>query len=96
MGRRGASAAARWVLAYPPASRGADFSGFPLTNGTPEFITQVFETSVGSLEFDSASFASFQATGGVPESSTWAMMLLGFAGLGFAGYHKAREPRAAT
>ena len=26
----------------------------------------------------------------VPESSTWAMMLLGFAGLGFAGYRKAK------
>ena len=26
----------------------------------------------------------------VPEPSTWAMMLLGFAGLGFAGYRRAR------
>ncbi len=26
----------------------------------------------------------------VPETSTWAMMMLGFAGLGFAGYRKAR------
>ncbi len=26
----------------------------------------------------------------VPESSTWAMMLLGFASLGFAGYRRAR------
>ena len=25
-----------------------------------------------------------------PEPSTWAMMLLGFAGLGFAGYRKTR------
>jgi hypothetical protein len=32
----------------------------------------------------------------VPESSTWAMMLVGFAGLGFAGYHGAREQRAAV
>jgi hypothetical protein len=32
----------------------------------------------------------------VPEPSTWAMMLLGFAGLGYAGYRGAREPRAAT
>jgi hypothetical protein len=30
-----------------------------------------------------------------PEPSTWAMMLLGFAGLGFAGYRRARA-RAAT
>jgi PEP-CTERM motif-containing protein len=32
---------------------------------------------------------------GTPEPSTWAMMLLGFAGLGFAGYRKARSARAA-
>jgi hypothetical protein len=27
----------------------------------------------------------------VPEPSTWAMMLLGFAGLGFAGYRRAER-----
>jgi hypothetical protein len=31
----------------------------------------------------------------VPELSTWAMMLLGFAGLGFARYRKARVERTA-
>jgi hypothetical protein len=31
----------------------------------------------------------------VPESSTWAMLLLGFAGLGYAGYRRARAARAA-
>jgi hypothetical protein len=30
---------------------------------------------------------------GTPELSTWAMMLLGFAGLGFAGYRKAHSAR---
>jgi hypothetical protein len=33
--------------------------------------------------------------GGVPEPSTWAMMLIGFGGLGFAGYRQARQPRGA-
>ena len=33
--------------------------------------------------------------GTIPEPSTWAMMLLGFAGLGYAGYRKTREPRTA-
>ena len=32
---------------------------------------------------------------GVPEPSTWAMMALGFAGLGFAGYRKAQRKGAA-
>lgn len=30
-------------------------------------------------------------TAGVPEPSTWAMMLIGFAGLGFARYRRARK-----
>jgi hypothetical protein len=29
-----------------------------------------------------------------PETSTWAMLLLGFAGLGFVGYRKSRRPAA--
>jgi hypothetical protein len=33
-------------------------------------------------------------TASVPETSTWAMMLLGFASLGFAGYRRARRPRS--
>jgi hypothetical protein len=36
-----------------------------------------------------------EATGGVPEPSTWAMMLLGFAVLGFVGYKRARPLIAA-
>src|SRR3984957_13653511 len=40
--------------------------------------------------------AAFSLTGAVvPEPSTWAMMLLGFAGLGFAGYRQARKARPA-
>jgi PEP-CTERM motif len=41
--------------------------------------------------------AAFSLTGAVvPEPSTWAMMLLGFAGLGFAGYRHARKARPAS
>jgi hypothetical protein len=32
-----------------------------------------------------------QPVAGVPEPSTWAMMLLGFGGLGVAGYRRARK-----
>ena len=37
----------------------------------------------------------FAVGGAVPEPSTWAMMLLGFAGLGYAGYRRARRSHAA-
>ena len=41
--------------------------------------------------------AAFSLSGAVvPEPSTWAMMLLGFAGLGFAGYRHARKARPAS
>jgi len=41
--------------------------------------------------------AAFSLSGSVvPEPSTWAMMLLGFAGLGFAGYRHARKARTAS
>jgi hypothetical protein len=36
----------------------------------------------------------FSATLTVPEPSTWAMMILGFAGLGFAGYRASRKAAA--
>ena len=39
---------------------------------------------------------AFELTAGVPEPSTWALMVLGFAGLGFAGYRRANKSRAAT
>jgi hypothetical protein len=35
-------------------------------------------------------------TSGVPESSTWAMMLLGFAGLGFIGYRRRKSAMRET
>jgi hypothetical protein len=48
-------------------------------------------TSQAGLFFD----ANVTVTPTIPESSTWAMMLLGFAGLAFAGYRKARNGRFA-
>jgi hypothetical protein len=44
--------------------------------------------SEGTGEFD---FIAEPYAGSVPEPSTWALMLLGFAGLGFAGYRIARK-----
>jgi hypothetical protein len=41
----------------------------------------------------------FSVPGGettIPEPSTWAMMLLGFAGLGYAGYSRGKKRRLAA
>jgi hypothetical protein len=50
---------------------------------------------IDPFPFDNALQMEVSATA-APEPSTWAMMLLGFAGLGYAGYRGVREPRAAT
>jgi hypothetical protein len=45
---------------------------------------------------DRGEMFTFTLVGGaVPEPSTWAMMLLGFAGLGYTGYRKARPASVA-
>jgi hypothetical protein len=55
---------------------------------------------VGKYVLDTGSKLSYDGTisvTAVPEPSTWAMMLLGFAGLGFAGYRRAaRAPVSAA
>ena len=50
------------------------------TRFTSGFLTAAFNTG-------SATITAFAPS--VPESSTWAMMLVGFAGLGFIGYRRA-------
>ncbi len=42
-----------------------------------------------------ADVSSLTVTSGVPELSTWAMLMLGFAGLGFAGYRRGKSEGAA-
>jgi PEP-CTERM motif len=51
--------------------------------------------SSGLIVGNAANSGAEGITGGdvptIPEPSTWAMMLLGFAGLGYAGFRKARS-----
>ena len=54
-----------------------------------------FATTGGAFVLTSVGDATFTATTTtIPEPSTWAMMALGFAGLGFLGYRKTRSDNA--
>jgi hypothetical protein len=73
-------------------------TAFPLTTGplNPP-TTATFSTSGGDLVFGEITSMSFEATTGtVPEASTWAMMVVGFAGLGLLSYRRAAKTRAAA
>jgi hypothetical protein len=56
--------------------------------GLPDFTTVTFSTTGNAFEF------SLVPT--IPESSTWAMMLLGFAGLGYAAFRRNAKGQAAV
>jgi len=81
----GDAAAFNFQLAYGPAAGNTDVTNFN------QF--QNVATSAGPLSFNTSGDVLFYSTGAtipVPEPSTWAMMLLGFGGLGFAGYRARR------
>jgi len=63
-----------------------NFSGF----GTG-YNTVTFTSTSPAFELDNVAFTT-SSVGAVPEPGTWAMMVLGFAGIGFLAYR--RKPKA--
>jgi hypothetical protein len=66
---------------------------YTTTSGTPNtnlFFTDLPESGTGSVTVTPI------IPGVVPEPSTWAMMVLGFAGLGFLGYRRTAKARLAA
>jgi PEP-CTERM motif len=93
-----------WLSAAKPI----DASGTPFPSGFPDLQSwtrdkmldpdwlRVGQDIVGGDPFPTFN-AAFSLNGSVvPEPSTWAMLLLGFAGLGFAGYRRARKASPAS
>lgn len=66
------------------------FSAFSVLNPT-----LTFTVSDTDRTDNSGSFALSQAGAGVPEPSTWAMMILGFAGIGLLAYRRRNRLAAA-
>jgi PEP-CTERM motif len=65
----------------------SQLDGALVNEGTADLITSYTQ----ALEFTPANFVP-----GTPEPSTWAMMLLGFAGLSFVGYRQTVKARLAA
>jgi hypothetical protein len=62
-----------------------------------EAITQLTTAAGDLLEADIANVTvTVTSSSPAPEPSTWAMLLLGFAGLGYAGFRQSRARAAAT
>ena len=94
--------------AYPISSNGLLFDvgtttavqgGFPLfaiwSEGTG--YAAAFTGNVGGTEYyNLQGSAMVSAAGAVPEPSTWAMLGIGFAGLGLAGWRRSQKDRLAS
>jgi hypothetical protein len=66
-----------------------DNQWFRISDTNP-FTSFTASSTANAFEFDMAG-PSVTQTSGVPEPSTWAMMLIGFAGLGYAAFHRRKD-----
>jgi PEP-CTERM motif len=77
----------------PPGTAPLDWTLTPAVEGS-DFFVGPGPTYGAFSDPNSANFGAVGVT--VPEPSTWAMMLLGFAGLGVVGYRRARTSISAV
>ena len=61
--------------------------------GLGAFTTATFSSTNNAFEFSLVT-PTIHLTGGAPEPSTWAMMVIGFAGLGYAAFRRNSKGRA--
>jgi PEP-CTERM motif len=61
--------------------------------GLDAFTTATFSSSANAFEFSLVT-PGVVTTGGTPEPSTWAMMGIGFAALGYAAFRRNTKARA--
>jgi PEP-CTERM motif len=85
----------------PPMSANGDqmdyaSNGYVLITGLPQFDRVFASSSANSFEFDNVvAGGATQLSSAVPEPSTWAMLLLGCAGLGYAASRRSKAPISA-
>ena len=69
-------------------TRAGDYDTFSQTFATNVGSTYTYAFTFTALGGESGFMVTANVASAVPEASTWAMMLLGFVGLGFAAYRK--------
>jgi hypothetical protein len=80
---------------FAVGANGSNF--FTLTGTKGEIITKVTITALGTGNFfEDVRQERLVGVSAVPEPSTWAMMILGFLGLGFLGYRKSVKGTSAA
>jgi hypothetical protein len=70
-------------------------NGYVWITALPQFDRVVAASSSYSFEFDNVVAGGATLSAAVPEPSTWAMLLLGFAGLGYAAVRRNKGPISA-
>jgi hypothetical protein len=69
----------------------ANYRFFGATNASG--ISSIFiANDSGGIEVDDLQFGLLSGVRAVPEPSTWVMMILGFAGIGFMAYRRKSKP----
>jgi hypothetical protein len=68
-------------------------TGLPSFDATPDEFDVALDSATEDI---GSSFNFLQVKGAIPEPSTWAMMLLGFAALGYVGYRKGKQAAIAS
>jgi hypothetical protein len=71
----------------------ADFDRIGIVSTDGETLKSVTISTPGSESFKEVKQVEFSSASIIPEPSTYVLMLLGFAGMGYAGLHKAKSAR---
>jgi hypothetical protein len=94
----GADLVAMSTVAHPVTGTGDQLSPFGnqlvTIAGLGPFTTATFSSTNNAFEFSLVPGGGGVRSGGTPEPSTWAMMMLGFAGLGYAAFRRNAKGRA--
>jgi hypothetical protein len=78
------------IFTFPNVQANADFSAFGIvaTPGSGETTSSLSISSTGFNSVKQIGFGTAGVVAAVPETPTWAMMLLGFMGVGFLAYRR--------